>query len=379
MSGVEVRPVRFPQDIRAFIDTWWRVYDGNPNWVPPLRMDISRFLNPKRNPYFRTAEVQPFIAYRDGVAVGTIAATDDRELRKHEPDAGLFGFFEFVDDPAVSAALFDAARQWLAARGVGEARGPFNFNSNHEFGLLVDGFDDPPCIANPYNAAYYEAHYQALGLQRARDWYAYLMERKPIPDTVKKIAERFMSRHPEVEIRPLDPSRFWEQAEAFWEIYNDAWEDNWGHVYMQREEFMDKARALKAVLDPRLAYLAYVDGEVAAASITLPDYNQVALKMNGRLFPFGWWHLLVGRRRIDRLRVLVLGVKKKFQSLPLGAPLYMRTWDEAWDMGCKSVEASLILEDNHRMRGALEKLGGEIHKTYRTYTVSLRPPAADPS
>lgn len=140
---------------------------------------------------------------------------------------------------------------------------------------------------------------------------------------------------------------------------------------------MDKARALKAVLDPRLAYLAYVDGEVAAASITLPDYNQVALKMNGRLFPFGWWHLLVGRRRIDRLRVLVLGVKKKFQSLPLGAPLYMRTWDAAWSMGCKSVEASLILEDNHRMRGALEKLGAEIHKTYRTYTVALRGASAD--
>lgn len=371
MPRVEVRPVALPAETRAFIDTWWAIYDGNPHWVPPLRSDIGRFLDPGKNPYFKSASAQAFRATLDGRPAGTIVATDDRELRKHEPGAGLFGFFEFLDDREVSAALYRAAADWLRSRGCTEARGPFNFNINHEFGLLVDGFDDLPCIANPYNAAYYPAHYEAIGLGKAKDWYAYWMSRKPIPETVKKIAERFLQRHPEVVIKPLDPANYWQQAEQFWEIYNDAWEENWGHVYMQRDEFMDKARALKMVLDPRLAYIAYVDGEVAAASITLPDYNQVAIKMNGRLFPFGWWHYLVGRRKIDRLRVLVLGVKKKFQKLPLGAPLYMRTWDEAWAMGCNGVEASLILEDNHRMRGALEKLGAEIHKTYRTYAAAL--------
>ncbi|MEZ4321980.1 MAG: N-acetyltransferase [Myxococcota bacterium] len=371
MSAIEVRQVQFPGDAKAFIDTWWPIYEGNPHWVPPLRIDILRFLNPGKNPFFQTADVQPFIAYRDGRAVGTIAATVDRQLATTEPGVGLFGFFEFIDDRAVSAALYEAARTWLKGRGMTHIRGPFNFNTNHEFGLLTDGFDDIPCVANPYNAPYYPDHYEALGLEKVRDWYAYWMDRNGPPDVVKKIAERFMKRHPEVEIRPLDMKRYWEQCEEFWQLYNDAWEDNWGHIHMAKDEFMEKARGLKQIIEPKLALMAYVDGVPAAASLTVPDYNQVAVKMNGRIFPFGWWHFLTGRKKIDRLRVLVLGVKKEFQKLPLGAPLYLRTWEVAWDMGMNGVEASLILEDNHRMRGALEKLGLRIHKTYKVYEVPL--------
>jgi GNAT superfamily N-acetyltransferase len=367
VSQIDVRPIELPRDAKAFINVWWPIYANYPHWVPPLRMDILRFLDPKRNPFFDTAEVQCFIAYRGSEAVGTIAATVDRQLQTTEPGVGMFGFFEFHDDPAISGALLESARTWLRSKGMERIRGPFNFNTNHEFGLLTDGFDDLPCVANPYNAPYYVDHYEQHGLEKVRDWYAYLMDRNGPPEIVKKIADRFLSRHPEVEIRPLDMKRYWEQCEEFWQLYNDAWEDNWGHIHMSREEFMEKARGLKQIINPDLALMAYVDGKPAAASLTLPDYNQVAVKMNGRLLPFGWWHFLMGRKKIDRLRVFVLGVKKEFQKLPLGAPLYLQTWETAWDMGIQSVEASLILEDNHRMRGALEKLGLSIHKTYKVF------------
>ncbi|MCB9673538.1 MAG: N-acetyltransferase [Alphaproteobacteria bacterium] len=371
MSAIEVRPVEFPRDSKAFIDVWWPIYKDYPNWVPPLRLDILRFLNPTKNPYFQVAAVQPFIAYKNGVAVGTIAATVDDQLQTTEPGIGLFGFFEFVDDREVSAALYEAARKWLKEKGMTHIRGPYNFNTNHEFGLLVDGFDDIPCVANPYNASYYVDHYEALGLEKVRDWYAYHMGREGPPEIVKKIADRFMSRHPEVEIRPLDMKHYWDACDEFWQLYNDAWEDNWGHIHMSRDEFMEKARGLKQIIEPRLALRAYVNGELAAAALTLPDYNQVAVKMNGRLFPFGWWHFLMGRKKIDRLRVLVLGVKHEFQKMPLGAPLYLQTWETAWEMGIRDVEASLVLEDNARMRGSIEKLGLKIWKTYRTCEVPL--------
>lgn len=367
--AIEVRQVRFPEDARAFVDTWWRVFEGDPCWVPPLLSEQLRFLNPAKNPYFKVATIQPFMAFKDGVAVGTFAATVDHYTQKHDPGVGFFGFFEFVEDPEVAAALLEAATAWFRERGIHTLRGPFNFNINHEFGLRVDPFDDLPCIGNPHNQWYYPQIYEkTLGMTKARDWYAYWMGYGPIPKTMRAISERFEERNPEFSIRPLDPSKFWEQCEMFWELYNDAWEHNWGHVYMERDEFMEKARGLKAVLDPSLAFFGYMGDEVAAAAITLPDYNQVAVHMNGRVFPFGWWHFLNKDRYVSRLRVLVLGVKKKFQNLPLGAPMYVRTWDEAKRRGTiRGVEASLIVEDNHRMRGALEKLGGRIRTTYRSY------------
>lgn len=366
---IEVRPIQFPKDARAFVDTWWTVYEGDPCWVPPLLRDILGFLNPSVNPYFKVATIQPFIAYRGGKAVGTIAATVDHWGRKHHPGVGFFGFFEFIDDPDVASALLEEAKGFFAREGVHTIRGPFSFNLNHEFGLLVDRFDDPPCVANPHNAHWYPRIYEkTLKLQKARDWYAYWMGYGPVPNKMKAISDRFLSRNPNVTLRPMDRSNFARDSELFWELYNDAWQDNWGHTFMEKEEFMYKAAQLRPVLDEKFAFFAYVDGEPAGASITLPDYNQVAIHMNGRLFPYGWWHYVSRRHYVNRLRVLVLGVKQKFQHMPLGAPMYVETWEEAKRRGVyRGVEASLIVEDNHRMRGALEKLGGVIHKTYRTY------------
>lgn len=183
--------------------------------------------------------------------------------------------------------------------------------------------------------------------------------------------ERFMSRHPEVTLRPMDVKNYDRDVDLFWELYNDAWSENWGHIEMTEAEFRFKAAGLKAVLDPELAFFVYVGDKMAGAVISLPDYNQVAKKMNGRLFPFGWWHFLMGRKKIDRGRILVLGIKQEFQQMPLGLPLYVRTWDVCLKKGYRGAEASLVLEDNSRMRGALEKLGAQIYKTYRTYELPL--------
>jgi GNAT superfamily N-acetyltransferase len=366
---IEVRAVQFPQDARAFVLSWWKIYEGDPCWVPPLLRDILGFLDPRVNPYFKVATIQPFMAFRGGQAVGTIAATLDHWTRDHHPGVGYFGFFEFIDDADVASALYEAAAKWFREQGVHTVRGPFNFNLNHEFGLLVSRFDDPPCVANPHNGHWYPGIYEkVLKLEKARDWYAYWMGYGPVPGKIKAISDRFMSRHPNVRLRPMDKQNFEKDCEIFWGLYNDAWQENWGNTHMDKDEFMFKALQLRPVLDEKLAMFVYVDDEPAGASITLPDYNQVAIHMNGRLFPFGWWHYASRHHYLNRMRVLVLGVRQKFQNMPLGAPMYVATWEECKRRGIyRGVEASLIVEDNHRMRGALEKLGGIIHKTYRTY------------
>lgn len=372
MGTVEVIALSLPKDAGRFLKCWWPIYEDDPHWVPPLLVERKEFLNPKKNPYFQTAEVQCFLAVKDGVDVGTIAATLDFELQRTDKGMGLFGFFEFINDEDVAQALYSAACGWLKERGMTALRGPFNFNSNHEFGLLVDGFDTDPMISNPHNRAYYGDIYETLGLSKVMDWYAYWLDAGDgVPERIQKVTTWLMNRHPEITLRPMDKKNFDYWVNIFWEIYNDAWDDNWGHIYFHEAEFRFAAKNFKAVLEPELCWFAFVGDEPVAASISLPNYNAVAKKMNGKIFPFGWWHFLNAKKTVKHMRAFVLGVKRAHQKLPIGAPLYCKTWEGVMKLGLEGGEASLILEDNHRMRGALEKLGGRIYKTYRTYEMSL--------
>jgi hypothetical protein len=375
---VDVHAIELPRDAVRFCRTWWPIYVDDRHWVPPLLSERKRFLDPSRNPFFRHARVQCYIATRDGMPAGTIAATVVQREDARERDVGFFGFFEFDEDAAVSRALFEAAAAWLRAQGMRVARGPYNFSPNHEFGLRVEGWDSDPALLNPHNREYYARHYEALGLVGTRDWYAYWLDRAPVPDRLAHASARFLERHPEVELRHFDLARWDEEIPWFWDIYNDAWEDNWGHLRLPRDEFLALAEGLKQMVDPRLSWWAFVDGDPAAASITFPDFNQVLKRMDGRLLPFGWYHWLVGRRRIDAFRIFVLGVKRRYQHLPLGVPLYVRTWEAALARGGRGADASLVLEENVRMRSALEKMGARIYQTYRIYECPLADREAAP-
>jgi GNAT superfamily N-acetyltransferase len=250
--------------------------------------------------------------------------------------------------------------------------GPFNLTSNHEFGLLVDGFDTPPTAANPHNSAYFPAIYEKLGFRQVMDWYSYDIDPfGPEMDRMERVTKRLLRGHPEISFRPLDMKRFGEEAELLHEIYNDAWSHNWGHVQVTDAEFAHLAKGFKQIIDPSYCFVAEVEGEPAALAICLPDLNQVVKRANGRIFPTGWYHLLFGRKKIDRVRVFMLGVKQRYQHLPIGAPLYLKIYESCRSHGIHHAEASLILETNDRMRGAIEKMGGVISKTYRSYELRL--------
>jgi GNAT superfamily N-acetyltransferase len=371
-SSVQVEAIAHPRDTVRFVKTWWRVYRDDPQWVPPLIFERKKFFDPAVNPYFKLADSQSFIASRSGEAVGTISATVDHNYQEHEPGVGFFGFFEFIDDLEVARALLDAACSWLRGKGMRSAIGPFNLNTNHEFGLLVDGFDTPPFVANPHNSDYFQGVYEKLGLVKIMDWYAYKMTTTSsgVP-RIEKLAKRFMSRHPEVTIRTLDMKNYDSDVMLIHKIYDDAWEQNWGHTRISQEEFVYLANGFKGIIDSSFCFFAEIEGKVAAISVTLPDYNQVVKNMNGRLFPLGWWQFLRGRKSIDRVRVFMLGVAQEFQHLPLGAPLYWKTVERCRETNMPVGEASLILETNTRMRGAMERMGAEIWKTYRTYECTL--------
>lgn len=376
MGSVEVIPISLPGDTLRFMKPWYAIYANDPHWVPPLIVERKRFFDPRRNPYFEVAEVQCFVARRDGRDVGTIAAVVDQAAQAHEPGTGFFGFFEFIDDPEVAAALLGAAREWHADRRMKRLVGPFNFNTNHDFGLLVDGFDSDPSIANPHNPAYYPKIYEGLGLRPVKDWYAYRVDSALVGfEKMQRVSDRMLARHPEIRIRSLDLRDFDAEVGRLRTIYVDAWKQNWGHVEVGEAEFRFIAEGFRQVIDPDLCLVAEVDDQPIAISITLPDLNPVVKQMKGRFWPFGWYYFLTRAKRTTRVRVFMLGVASAYQSLPLGAVLYARTAAIAVRKGYGEGEASLILEDNHRMRGALEKLGATIVKTYRNYEIDVQ--AAD--
>ncbi|UCF96995.1 MAG: hypothetical protein JSV89_17730 [Spirochaetaceae bacterium] len=367
-GSVEVVPVTNRRQLETFIRLPWKIYKGDPNWVPPLLVEQRTTLDTKKNPFFLHSKIQNYLAFRNGDLVGRISAIiDDNYNDFQQQNSGFFGFFEAINDMAVSRALFSEAAKWIRQQGMDRMLGPTNPSTNTVLGLLIDGFDIPAVLQMPYNPAYYVDLVEDFGLTKAHDLYAYYMEDiVPISDKIQRVAELVRKRK-NVTVRPVNMKKLKEEIQLIKSVYNDAWERNWGFVPWTDEELEYMAADLKMAAIPDLVLFAYVDGELAGWSLALPDLNQAMRHINGRLFPFGLLKLLWYSKKTDMLRVLNLGVRKKFQGMGLDAVFYYETYTRGNKHGFHRGEFSWILEDNHPMRNAMENWGAKIYKTYRLY------------
>lgn len=341
-------------------------------WVPPLLLAQKTLLDRHKHPFHQHADVAYFLAEKEGEAVGRIAAiVNHRHNEFHGEKTGFFGFFESDDDPQLARALLDVAADWLLERGMERMRGPANFSSNEEWGLLVEGFDTPPMVMMAHNPPYYERLIEAAGLEKAKDLLAYWLDDPTPPERVVKGFER-ITRRSGLTIRSLELRRFREEVDTIKEIYNDAWQQRWGFVPMTDAEFEHMAKEMKPVVDPHLCLIAEVNGEAVGFSLALPDINRALKHLpNGRLFPFGLFRLLWEKRKLRGVRVLTLGFKQGYQHLGLGMALYLRSWQIGAARGYQYAEASWILEDNWDMRRPLENMGARVYKRYRLYEREL--------
>ena len=290
--ALSVTPVRSPRDRRAFIDLPFRLYQQDPYWVPPLKADVAEMLDPRRHPFHQHAEVELFLARAGTQVVGRIAAVkNDLHIATHHEPVGFFGFFECERDPAISAALFDAAGRWLAARGLSVMRGPASFSLNEECGLLVRGFDSSPTVMMPYNPPWYADLIEAYGFRKAKDLLAYLARYTTPPERLVRMSDALARRH-KITVRPLDKRHYWDEVERVRMIYNTAWEKNWGFVPMTEAEFTHMAKKMRLVVDPHFVAFAEVDGQLAGFALALPDINRALKHMGGRLLPIAWLEVL---------------------------------------------------------------------------------------
>ena len=377
--SVEIISVASSRQLRQFVDLPWRIYNGTeyPQWVPPLRIAVRDALDTKANPFYKTADRQLFLALRDGEPVGRIAAIENRAHNDfHKDRVGFFGFFECVNDQAVATALLSSADQWLRARGLDTMRGPMNPSTNHECGMLVGGFGRHPMIMTTWNPRYYPELIEKAGFTKAKDLLAYFFPMQgerafQMPERVRAVAERAIGGG--LTFRDLNLKDFAAEVERCWEIYNDAWEPNWGFVPMSKESFVHEAQVLKYIVFPQFTFMAEIDGKPAGFMIIVPDFHHAFKAIgNGRLLPTGIFKLLAAKKRLKTGRIMILGARAEYRKRGIFALFAHEMFRRGKEFGALGAEASWILEDNDKLNRPLESMGAKEYRRWRIYDRPIR-------
>lgn len=367
------------KDLKAFIQLPYDIYLDDTAWIAPLRMEVTERLTPGKNPFFEHADVALFTAHQDGRIVGRISAQVDREhLRVHGDDAGFFGFFDTIDDPAVAVALIDAAAAWLAERGMKRIRGPFSLSINEEVGLLVGGFETPPAMMMPHHRAYQGGLVEAAGLQKVKDLFAWsYTAAAPTPRLGRAL--EMVNALPELRFRSIDKRRLENEVGTALRIFNDAWQHNWGFVPATPAEAHKMARDLRFLIDPEISFFAEIEGRAVAIVLGLPNLNEVIRDFGGRLTPTNAFKL-VWRLKIKRpktARVLMLGIVTELRRVrryrALSTALLAEVTRRGFGVGYEWAELSWTLEDNRLINIGIKGMGADIHKRYRIYERLIAP------
>jgi hypothetical protein len=379
VGKLRIVPAETPAERKAFIHFPWEVYRGDPYWVPPLVSERVEFLDPERHPFHQHAKVRYFTAQRDGKIVGTIAGIiNERHNEYWDDNVGFFGLFEVLEDEEAAQELLRTAEAFVRDEGRDAIRGPMNFSTNEECGLLVDGWNGTPVILLTYNPRYYVDFIENAGYTGAHDLYAYLSDVRGVqPDgtglnpKVLRIADRVRDRT-DAQIRTIDMSEFQRDAGFFKEVYNQAWSKNWGFVPLTDAELDHEIKSLKPIVDPSTIFFAFKDDRPIAAGLPLPDMNQALRLAYPRPGVPEWWTMLKMlyhwkvRKVVTTLRAFAGGVIEEYRGRGLHALIALETIQRCVPK-YQDIEFSWVLESNAPMRATAKNLGGKRYRTYRVY------------
>ena len=369
-SEIEIITAASKKDLDDFILFPDTLYAQDTFYVRQLTKDLKKHFS-TRNPFFNHADVTYFLAKKDGNILGRIVSIlNRRHIEIHKENTGFFGFFESINQPEVSSALLHAVSENLKRKGMNRMRGPMNFSTNEECGLLIEGFDMPPILMTPYNHSYYEKLLEQAGLHKAKDLYAYILDiPDDLPEKIHRIAN--IARKKGIHVRPLNKKTFQQDMMIFKDVYNSAWAENWGFIPLTDDELKYLAQNLKPVLVPGLTMIAEKDGHPVGFMGLLPDFNFVLKQMNGRINPFTVLKALYYSRRIKDLRLLLLGIKSEYRNRGVDALLFREGFQGVKKGKYARVEFSWILEDNIAVQRLVEMIGGTLHKKFRIYEKTL--------
>ncbi|MFC1884076.1 acyl-CoA N-acyltransferase [Thermodesulfobacteriota bacterium] len=373
MAGVHIIPVRQKSEMKQFIGLPWNIYEGDDNWVPPLKFAVKKLLNPKKHPYWKFSERELFLAKRGDEIIGRIAAIVDGNYNEYSKEKmGIWGFFECRRDPEAFMALFSAAENWVRKKGMDFLRGPLNPSPNYEIGLLIQGFESPPSIMMPYNPPYYAELISLCGFRKEKDLFSFLFKKgDPLPDWAMPLADR-ISKKNEIYIRKANRKELGPDLRLMNKVYVECWGHNWGFVPMSNEELEASAKEMEFILDPDLAFFLYHGDEAVGVFLALPNINPFLKRLNGKLGPtalikkFRYWS------EVDGIRILLFGVKEKYRQM--GVPLVvLKQLYSVFENSAqyKYIEAGWTLEDNQAINGFFQEGGMKPYKKYRIFRKDL--------
>ncbi|HIJ75906.1 MAG TPA: hypothetical protein HPP81_04240 [Deltaproteobacteria bacterium] len=375
MSSVQdviIVPVDSERDKADFLNLPWRIQRNDPCWVPPILSEQKKILDPLKGPFFEFGEARYFLAFHQGQPAGRLSAhTSRRYEARHDRETGFFGFFESVDDRRVAASLFDAAAAWLREKGKTRIQGPLSFTIYDEVGLLVEGFDSLPAFLQSHNPPYYQDLITSWGFRKAIDWYALRITKDRNADfaAMKRRLDQIMTGQGLVLTSPK-PRDLVGRAEEVLEIFNESWDDNWGHIPLTKRQFQDVFKELRPLLRPELIDLIMDGDRIAAFLITIPDLNPSIQKLNGHLSVWSKLRLFYEARfkPARKLRALLLGVRKPYQRRQLHHALILSYIVRVTRLpSIELCDCSLIPEQLTFYLRTLKKYGAERYKTFRIF------------
>jgi GNAT superfamily N-acetyltransferase len=376
VSNIEISEVSSRRERSAFIKFPWRIYVNDPAWVPPLIIERKDFLDRKRHPFYQHGDAALFLARKNGEIVGRIMASDDPNYNAlHQSNVGCFGLFECINDHDVAAALFERAASWLREKGRTGIMGPIDYSTNYVCGLLIDGFQFSPTILTAHNPPYYRELIESGGFTKAKDWYAWwFADPARAVAQLRRLGARFNGRCP-ATIRSANLKNLRDESRRLRQIYNQAWEKNWGFVPFTEAEIQFMTKELKPLLVSEFAWVAEVGNEPVGFTLCLPDINVILTQLNGRLtrfgLPIGLIKLLLYKKRVRKGRLIALGVVEKYRRAGIAEMLVLRVMEETMVKRGITGELSMTLEDNFMINRFLEAIGAERYKTYRIYSKSI--------
>jgi hypothetical protein len=358
-----------------FIDFPHELYKADPNYVPELFIAQKDMLTPGKHPFYKHSTLQTFLAYDGEKVIGRIAAIQNNNHNKiNNANDGFFGFFDCINDQETANLLLDTAANWLREKSLSTMVGPVNFSTNETCALLIEGFNGPPLAMMPYNAPYYLQLLENAGFHKKVDLRAYRFSAGNYNDRSAKLVtalEQRLSRN-NIVIRKINLKNFKQEAAALREVYNNAWDKNLGFVPMTDDEFDYTAKDLKMIMDPDFCLVAEQEGKIVGFALAIPDINQILIKIKrGRLFPTGLYKLLTQRKKIEGIRILLLGVVDGYRKMGIEACLYGLIIQAFQKKKMKYAEASWTLDDNDLINKPIEQIGGELYRKYRILEKSI--------
>ncbi len=374
MSTIEVKKVTDKKMMKEFIMVPWtaKIYKNDPAWVPPVILDRKHFFDPAHGYFFEHGVADFFIAYKDGKVAGRITAhTYSRFEEKYDKDTGFFGFYECIDDLAVSKALFDTAHDWLRAKGKKKMNGPQSFTVYDEVGFDCINNGRMPVIGMFHYAHWYEKHALAYGLTKYVDWFCFMVKEDGLNwEPLFKIREE-MQKKSDIKFITTKKKEIPRRAEQIKKIFNAAWEGNEGHLPFTDKQFEHLFDDLKLIAIPELAIFAEKDGETVGFILSVPDANPGFVKLNGRLFPWRILKLLWKVKRTRTLRTILLGVNPEYRGQNIDQILILMTIEIGIGLGFNQSDCSLIVESNKKMIGALKWVNADRYKGYRIFQMDI--------